>query len=541
MAKSSIHFTHGLCASLHRLRSAWIGLCLTFLSLAAWAQSAPLSAPSPESESAQAYRSGMGLVKAGRLDEAITTLENGLKTDAQNTTLLNMIGATYTLKGDFEHAEMYLTKCLQIDAGFAPARKNLAINYFNSGKYDLAIPQFEKLSNVPGESHFVSSLFLGIIAEKQGNFGKSVSLLGESEDLVYQYPEAILSLAHSLLELDQASKADGLLKRLDAMSGVTAAEYLAAGHLSSRLRQYDQALAEFEKADKLNSALAGLQYERAVVLDQLGRPDEAMKYLKSLISIKPDADSLNLLADLARRTGDLNLAIQSLRQAALLAPEKEVNYLDFSTLCMDYENYPAALQGVDVGLAHLPGSYRLQVQKGAILDKLGRFDEAEKIVQSASKLQEDNSVALLSLAIIQTHAGELKDAINTLSVAIKKYPSNSQMPYYLGVAFEQTLHHDGRAAEAFRTAIRLNPSFADSYYHLAKLYLKKDPKLAEENFQTCLRLDPHHLSAQYSLGRLYIKTGRRVKGQALIDAFKRQQEAEKVRAQQKPSLELAQR
>ncbi len=483
----------------------------------------------------------MNLVKEGRLDEAITTLENGFRADPQNTTLLNMIGATYSLKGDFGRAENYLIKCLQADPGFLPARKNLAINYFNSGKYDSAITEFEKLSDTPGDSRSVAFLFLGIIAEKQGDFDKSVSLLGESGEVVYQYPQAVLSLAHSLSELDQAQKADAALKRLDAMTGVTAAEYFNAGHLYSRLRQYHPALAEFDRANKVDPGLAGLQYERAGILDQLGRSEEALKLLKSLVSIKPDADSLNLLADLAKRGGDLNLAIQSLRQAAQLAPDKEVNYLDFSTLCMDYENYPLALQAADVGLGHLPGSYRLQVQKGAILDKLGRFREAEKIVQRASKLQQDNSVALLSLAIIQTHAGELQDAINTLSFAIRTFPSNSQMHYYLGIAFEQTLHHDARAAEAFRTAIRLNPSFADSYYHLAKLYLKKDPKLAEQNFLTCLRLDPHHLSAEYSLGRLYLKTGRRAKGQALIDAFKRQQEAEKLKAQQKPSLELAQR
>jgi tetratricopeptide (TPR) repeat protein len=325
------------------------------------------------------------------------------------------------------------------------------------------------------------------------------------------------------------------------MSGVAASEYFKAGLLFSQQRQYQQALAEFERAHKVDPGLSGLEYRRAIVLDQLGRSEEAQKVLKDLTSIKPDADSLNLLANLARKGGDINLAIQSLRQAALLEPGREVNYLDFSTICMDYENYSLALEAADVGLAHIPGSYRLQVQRGAILEKLGRLGEAEKIVQKASELQEDNSVALLSLAIIQTHAGELQDAINTLSSAIKKFPSDSQMHYYLGVALEQTLEHDERAAEAFREAIRLNTSFADSYYHLAKLYLKKDPKLAEENLLACLRLDPHHLSAEFSLGRLYLKTGRQREGRALIDAFGRQQQAEKLKVQQKPSLELAQK
>ena len=217
-----------------------------------------------------------------------------------------------------------------------------------------------------------------MIAEERRDFGKSASLLGESGDVVYQYPRALLSLAHSLFELKQTQKADAVLERLDAMSGVAASEYFKAGLLFSQQRQYQQALAEFERADKIDPALSGLQYRRAVVLDELGRSEEAHKVLADLTSVRPDADSLNLLASLARRSGDLNLAIQSLRQAAALEPRKEVNYLDFSTICMDYENYPLALEAADIGLAHIPGSYRLQVQKGAILEKLGRLGEAEK-------------------------------------------------------------------------------------------------------------------------------------------------------------------
>ena len=60
-------------------------------------------------------------------------------------------------------------------------------------------------------------------------------------------------------------------------------------------------------------------------------------------------------------------------------------------------------------------------------------------MRRASVLQGDNSVALLSLGIIQTHAGKLQAAISTLSSAIKKFPSNFQMHYYLGVALELTL------------------------------------------------------------------------------------------------------
>jgi tetratricopeptide (TPR) repeat protein len=542
MTRNSIHFVLRILGLFHCCKAVSVGLSLALLgSLPLCAQPAPLPSASPESGAAQAYRMGMSLVKEGRLDEALSTFKNGLATDPQSSVLLNVIGATYSLKGDFDQANHYLLECLRTDPGFVPARKNLAIGYFNLGKYDLAATEFQRLINKPGDSRSVAFLFLGIIGEKQRDFSKSASLLGQSGDVVYQYPQALLSFAHSLFELKQTQKADAVLRRLDAMSGVAASEYFKAGLLFSQQKQYQQALAEFERASNIDSGLSGLSYQRAVVLNRLGRPEEAVKVLKELTSTRPDPDSLNLLANLARSTGDLNLAIQSLRQAALLEPKSEVNYLDFSTLCMDYENYPLALEAADIGLAHIPGSYRLQVQKGAILEKLGRLGEAEKIVQKASGLQADNSVALLSLGIIQAHAGELQDAISTLSSAINKFPSNSQMHYYLGIALEQTLKHDAKAAAAFKEAIRLDPSFADSYYHLAKLYLDQDPKLAEQNLLACLRLDPHHLSAQYSLGRLYLKTGRQVKGRALIDAFERQQQAEKLKVRQKPSLELAQR
>ena len=273
----------------------------------------------------------MSLVKDGRLDEAISTFKNGLGTDPQSAVLLNLIGATYSLQGNSEQAENYLLKSLQVDSRFVPARKNLAISYFNSGKYDLATTEFEKLTSAPGESRPVACLFLGIIAEKRKSFSKSAVLLGDAGDVVYQYAQALLSFAHSLFELNQNQKADAVLNSLDAMSGVTASEYFKAGLLFSQQKRYPRALAEFERADKADPGLSGVKYQRAVVLDQLGRSEEALKVLKDLNSTKQDADSLNLLASLARKSGDLNLAIQSLRQAALLEPGKEVNYLDFSS------------------------------------------------------------------------------------------------------------------------------------------------------------------------------------------------------------------
>jgi cytochrome c-type biogenesis protein CcmH/NrfG len=122
------------------------------------------------------------------------------------------------------------------------------------------------------------------------------------------------------------------------------------------------------------------------------------------------------------------------------------------------------------------------------------------------------------------------------------------MHYHLGVVLMQIEQRAAanevtsrQAEQAFRSAIKLNPSFSDSYYQLSKVYMGKSPKLAEENLVACLRIDPNHVGAEYTLGRLYMKSGRKAEGQALIDKFESQQQAEKVKEQSRPRISAAQR
>src|SRR5260370_42247503 len=117
----------------------------------------------------------------------------------------------------------------------------------------------------------------------------------------------------------------------------------------------------------------------------MNRYQEALTILKDLVAKNPDSESLNLLAHIAQKNGDFGLAMQSLRQAAKLDPAKEENYLDFSTICADYANYPLALEAANIGLEHNPNSYRLLVQKGVVLEHLGRLDDAEGTLRNAGR------------------------------------------------------------------------------------------------------------------------------------------------------------
>jgi tetratricopeptide (TPR) repeat protein len=533
-------------------RRAWTAIiCLCFVALAPVTLRSQTPSKAPASHSAEAkrlYQAGVALAERGQLDKAIATFRQALESDRENPVLLDATGAAFSVKGDFEQAKQYFLESLQSDPAFIPARKNLAITYFNMGQYSLAATEFESLKNSSPASSPIANLFLGMIAEKNADYVQAVSLLEQSGTLLDRYPEALLSLANSETELKHFRLAQIALSNVESLMGLTASQYLNAAELRARLGQYRQALADLDKAHAKDGQLERLAYQRAVVLDQMNRPQEALAVLTDLAATNPDSDALNLLAHVAQKSGDFGLAMQSLRQAAKLDPTREDNYLDFSTICADLGNYPLALEAANVGLEHLPNSYRLLVEKGVVLENLGRLEEAEDTLRGAGQLQKDNSVALLSLAIVETHAGQLEDARATLSSAIESFPDNYYMHYHLGKILVQLEEANPAVAglgagakHAFEQAIRFKPSYADSYYQLSKLYLKESPKLAEQNLLTCLRLDPNHAPAEYTLARLYLSTGRREAGQKLIDRFESQQQAAKLKEQQKPRIESAQK
>ena len=534
------------CGALLRCTHAWVACLFLLATCAGLLQSQTRSTiPSiPKSDGQAYYLEGMELVRQGHIDEAIRVFEEGLTHDPQNAVMLDATGAAYMLKGDTERATRYLLASLRVNPGFIPARKNLAITYFNTGQYDMAATEFQPLIKVPGPTQHMASLFLGMINEKKGEYTRAASFFGQSGELLYRYPEALLSFANAECQLKRTEKAKAALNALVAIPGLTAREHLKTSQLYSQLGEDKSALVEVEKAGEKESHLAGLAYQHALALDRVGRTKEALEVLRDLAKERPDADMLNLLSRVARENNEFALAIDSLRQAAKLAPEKEENYLDFSTFCADYGNYELALEAAEVGLEHIPNSYRLLVQRAVVLENLGRLNEAEDALREAGQQQKDNSLALLCLAIVQTHAGKLHEAETTLAAAIREFPANYYMHYHLGIVLVEIQggkppdpEIEAKAKHAFREAIRLNPSFADSYYQLAKLYSKESSKLAEQNLVACLRADPNHAAAEYKLARLYLSTGRQAEAQVLIDRFEGLRQAAKSKEMQKPRIE----
>jgi len=528
-------------------RTGGRSLCLLLLLPCSLTLRADSRATQKGSSSAQVeslYETGMHLVHQRRLDAAIRVFEQGTRIDPRNLVLLNALGAAYSLGHNTQQAEEYFLKVLNINPQFVPARKNLAITYFNSGKYDLATAQFEELSRSV-TNRPVAFLFLGMIAGRKGEYRGAVDLFQSSGNLAFAYPDSILYLAQSLYKLNRENESRLVLSKLDNVPDVSARHWFEAGRLYCSLDRYEEASEEFDKARKLDPALPNLDYLRAYVLSKMGRSDDALEILQHLTAREPDPDPLNLLGHLAQDAGDVQLSLEAFEKALEVAPDSEQNYLDYSTLCMGYGNTALGLEIVKRGLERIPHSYRLTVQEGAFLASLGRPQEAERAFQSAVRLQDDNKEALLGLAVVQASSDHFNEALATYAEGVKRFPNDFNLNFYYAFALFRSAQTQGvqhETAEKVRSviarAIQLNPQSGSAYYLRAKYYTVMDPNpgLAMENLESCLRLEPRYVPAKYQLALLYRRTGKRQESENLLEQVREVQAEELKKEQDHPRI-----
>ncbi|MGH9377391.1 MAG: tetratricopeptide repeat protein [Terriglobia bacterium] len=525
-------------------RAPSLALVVAFLFAArSAAYTAQPQAPPGSIEAIEAQ--GLKLVQQDRVQEAVKTFERGVLLDPKNPTLLNALGASLSLLGEEEKAQPCFRKALGADPAFLPARKNLAISYFKSGSYGLAAVEFKKLAASPATKP-LADLFLGLIAERTKQYQKAVELLGAAGAVALQEPEGILALAQSFYGLEQPRQAFAALEKLPETSAVPAMDRFHAGLLDCELGQYQEAAKQFAWAKQASPRPVGIEYYQALALAKLNDFPGARQALDELTTEDPRVTFLNDLTAFAKSSGNYEVALQAIRYASEIDPGREQNYLDFSTMCMDSESYVVALQIVNAGLSHIGPSYRLLVQKGALLDKLTSEEKAQAAFRAAMSLQKENGLAVLGLAITQEHAREFSRAAGTLEAGIRQFPTNARMRYFQGVAFARMAETHGmnprflaQAKLALDQAIRLNPSFGDPYCELAKISSPGDPSGAIRLFQDCLSRKPHDYLAEYQLGRLYLQARNSAKSKRLFDLAARDRQAGKQAEEQQPHVDAA--
>jgi tetratricopeptide (TPR) repeat protein len=483
---------------------------MKFAGLAFVVLSAAFAAPAVDCGGAAPYDCAVSLVQRQQLPLAIALLDKIVAQSPQDLKALNLLGIALTGAGQIEKANTRFRQALKLNPGFYPAWKNLAINEFTLNHLAEAKAGLERvLKNSPMDD--VAHLYLGEIAFGKGEFAPAIEHYEKSRSRVDQSPIVVLHFAECLTRSGRANEA---VAALNALKPDDAEHQFQSGVLLGKAGAYLDAAKSFGLARKGSSEPYAAAYNQTLMLIRGGSDSAAIQLSSELFRQgMRRAELYNLISEAYLKTGQIERAYDSLRTATELEPESEDNYVDLAGICLDYENYDLGLEIVDIGLRHLPKSFRLYLHRGVMLAQKGLTQESEKDFEMAGSLSPSQSLPYAALGMAWMQRGDTAKAVEALRERISRNTEDFMLPYILGIALIRSGAEPGtemgaEAKRAFETSVRLNQKFARAHAELGKLLLKGgDVAGAVQQLETAVRLDAKDGAAAYQLAQAYRRNG----------------------------------
>ena len=485
------------------------------------------------SDVSQDYVHAEALVRQGHWDEGMAILAPLLKTDPRNLKALNLMGLALTGKGELRKANGEFQEALRIDSQFVPALKNLAINEFTLKDIRAAERHFLAASKLAPDDPVVHA-YLGEIAYTRHDYGEAVIHLPRAGTLLWKDPNVAAHLVVSYLEADEQPKALTLLDRI-AIEHLTPRSQADLGLTLAQHNLFRQATPYFEATRRSFPDSYDIAFDLGLCYVQLKEFSQAINVLQDLSNRGHKTSELdNLLAEAYEGGKQTQAAIDALREATLLRPDDEDNYLDLAALCMNHDSLDLGMEIVNVGLHYHPQSDRLIFQRGLLHAMQNQFELADRDFQQAAELAPEKNFSYVGLGVSYLQTGNLPQAVAMLRQRIQVTPDDPLLQYLLGEALIRSGANPGdtafkEAQAALETSVRLNPNFAESLVVLAKIYLKENRvEEAIAQLERARAQDPKNQAAYSQLAVAYRRQGKPELAKQMLSSLKELNEQERV-------------
>ncbi|HEX6777314.1 MAG TPA: tetratricopeptide repeat protein [Ktedonobacterales bacterium] len=268
-------------------------------------------------------------------------------------------------------------------------------------------------------------------------------------------------------------------------------EWLEEGKWYAQGRQFERALAAYERAARLDPRSAGAQNNKAAALIELKRYDEALAACDLALLLDPDL--LSAHHNRAAALLGLNRYQEALRecaQALRLDSNNPLAYSNQAAALLGLKQYEAALLACERAIELAPDSASAYSKKGRALLALKRYTEAAAACEWAVHLDPQHVRAYLNLGAALLELRNYQEALAAYEQAIQLGPLRAGAHAGKGRALKYLLRYE-EAVEAFDQSIRLAPAQANFYHQKGKALLGlKRPEEALEAYERAIQLDP---------------------------------------------------
>ena len=195
-----------------------------------------------------------------------------------------------------------------------------------------------------------------------------------------------------------------------------------------RQSRYEEAAREYQRAIDLSPGVYGLYYSLGAVRIRQGRFDEAIGALRKSIEIKPSSLAYSNLGACQYLLGDFPEASDSFGKAIMLTPGDYWYHVYLGdSLTFTPGQSEKARQAYEAAIPLAEGVLRVNPKDGGATGHLalcyarvGRRDEAARLVERAVALEPENASVLQKAAVISLVLGRRDEFLRLLAQAVAR-------------------------------------------------------------------------------------------------------------------------
>ncbi len=457
------------------------------------------------------------------LDQAIAEFEKIVSLQPKSIEDRMVLGQLYTVKHEPKKAEDEFKSAQAIEPDSEEVILNLARLYAESGDLAHAAKVIEAVPVTDRSPKMEVAL------------GAAYDQLKQPKDAIAAYQRAAdmdPGDAHTLDALGQAllanNQLDEALKQFKLLADADPEDTEALihmGEIQRRQGHYEDALATIRKARKQDPTSLEAGYNEALLLDVLGRFDEAAQDYQSMVDLTSHANGAYTTEEKSNRgfflerlgavyheedKTDLSIAayqkmIDMGSATAVRGYEAQVEV--YGETKMFDKAVDVAKKAVDAN----PKDQDLKLMLAGALVEQGKNDEAITLTKSLLDNSDKDRAIWLKLGQFYTEMRRWKDAEDAYAKATPLSTKNEDKSYLLflkGALAERQKHYEP-AEQFFRQALDIDPNSAMTLNYLGYMLADKGVRLPEalKLIRKAVELDPMNGAYLDSLGWAYFKLG----------------------------------
>lgn len=387
-------------------------------------------------------------------------------------------------------------------------KTRLAALYFSLGDLVTAVRFADRVAESDVSEPTTLALIAGIYAGA-GQAEKALALYDRAIELNPATSEPYFSKGVLLVNLKRLEEAERAFQQGNERAKDSPIGYYYLGRIGVEAKQFDRAVAGFERAIAINPSFEPAYIALAGVYESRQERDKAVavyrRYLQAVNSHSKDVRQhiirLYINDKLYRE------ALAELEDMLARDPDDLDAQLRIGLIYGELKDYPKAVEQLKKILAARPAELRVRDYLGLMYEEQKDYDKALLAYEQNLTLQPAYIDGHMHLGFLQYRLKRYPDAIGHFVQVVKLNPKQPEGHLLLGLAYLQAEQFT-QASQAFEEGIRHNPGSPDLHFNLGTAYDKLNRfDDVVKTMEAVLRLDPHHADALNYLGYSYTERG----------------------------------